>query len=88
MAAFRHPAGIPNHGGILNERQPAACADSILPCPFCGSASTCLKPNDAGFAVACEACGGIGPGDDVEDFAVRRWNSRSALAATFRAPTR
>ncbi len=58
-------------------------ADIILPCPFCGSAKTLLKRRAEDYVVRCQSCGGIGPGESVEDSAVERWNSRSALAASF-----
>jgi hypothetical protein len=70
------------------ERVSVECAEIILPCPFCGSPKTSVVATGGDFAVICEACGGIGPGDAVEDSAVQRWNSRSALVASFRAGAR
>lgn len=66
------------------------CAQIILPCPFCGSSKIgAKKAEDDCYVVACDLCGGVGPGDTVEDHAVQRWNSRSVLAASFRAgPTK
>lgn len=60
----------------------------ILPCPFCGSPRTRLKRRAEDYVVRCQSCGGIGPGDPLADSAVQRWNSRSALAASFGAPRR
>jgi Lar family restriction alleviation protein len=63
-------------------------AEIILPCPFCGSPKTSVATAGGDFAVVCETCGGIGPEDNFQDSAVQRWNSRSALAASFRAEAR
>lgn len=59
-------------------------AEIILPCPFCGSPKIAVKAGAADYGVICESCGGFGPRDSTQDSAVQRWNSRSALAASFR----
>jgi Lar family restriction alleviation protein len=79
----------PRHSPPSGHKTNMECTAIILPCPFCGSPKTYLKAAAAaGFAVVCESCGGVGPGDEIKDCAVQRWNSRSALAASFRLAPR
>lgn len=54
--------------------------DNIKPCPFCGGMSQRVKHSrNWGWFVSCGTCAAAGPGSDLRDGAIIRWNKRKPL---------
>lgn len=51
-------------------------AETVMPCPFCGSdKATGMEIDMGAWAVCCSWCGTIGPRSRGMRLAVARWNS-------------